>query len=341
MGWKSIRGQDAALDLLERDLSSEQVAGAYMFYGPDGVGKASAARLFAQTLQCAGDTPPCGVCRACEKVRANVHPDVVSIGPVAGSRSIKAEEIREEVIRRAHQRPNEGMWQVFIIEDAHLLTRVSQNALLKTLEEPSAGTILILVTPNLHMLLPTIISRCRRLRFQALPRADMVAILEERCGDDGADVEKLVSLSMGRLGVALSSDVEALSERRDEAMRFLEELSAPAGRADEVVLITLASERAGSGASGRNETILFLEMLRGLLRDILITQEAPEAIELWHTDIRAALAAMGERWGSAGLTKALDRVGSAMRDVGGGNTNPSLTLETLVYSLRETVPAGV
>ena len=135
-----------------------------MFYGPDGVGKASAARLFAQTLQCAGDTPPCGVCTSCEKVRANVHPDVVSIGPVAGSRSIKAEEIREEVIWRAHQRPNEGMWQVFIIEDAHLLTRVSQNALLKTLEEPSAGTILILVTPNLHMLLPTIISRCRRLR---------------------------------------------------------------------------------------------------------------------------------------------------------------------------------
>ena len=274
-------------------------------------------------------------------MRANVHPDVVSIGPVAGSRSIKAESVREEVIWRAHQRPNEGMRQVFIIEDAHLLTRVSQNVLLKTLEEPGADTVLILVTPNLHTLLPTIVSRCRRLRFQALARADMAAILEERLGDDDADVDKLVSLSMGRLGVAVSSDVEALSERREEAMRFLEELSAPAGRADEVTLITLASERAGSGATGRNETILFLEMLRGLLRDILITQEAPEAIDLWHTDIRAALAAMGERWGSAGLTRALERVGEAMRDVDGGNTNPSLTLETLVYSLRETVPVGV
>ena len=341
MGWESIRGQDAALDLLRRDLSSGQVAGAYLFYGPDGVGKASAARLFAQALQCTGAAPPCGSCAACEKVRANVHPDVVSIGPVAGSRSIKAESVREEVIWRAHQRPNEGMRQVFIIEDAHLLTRVSQNVLLKTLEEPGADTVLILVTPNLHTLLPTIVSRCRRLRFQALARADMATILEERLGDDDADVDKLVSLSMGRLGVAVSSDVEALSERREEAMRFLEELSAPAGRADEVTLITLASERAGSGATGRNETILFLEMLRGLLRDILITQEAPEAIDLWHTDIRAALAAMGERWGSAGLTRALERVGEAMRDVDGGNTNPSLTLETLVYSLRETVPAGV
>ena len=341
MGWESIRGQDAALDLLRRDLSSGQVAGAYLFYGPDGVGKASAARLFARALQCAGDAPPCGGCAACEKVLAGVHPDIVSVRPEAGSRSIKVEPVREEVIRRAHQRPNEGMRQIFIIEDAHLLTRVGQNALLKTLEEPSAATILILVTPNLHTLLPTIISRCRRLRFQALARADLAAILEERLGADGADVDKLVSLSMGRLGVAMTSDVEALSGRRDEAMRFLEELSAPAGRADEVTLITLASERAGSGASGRNETILFLEMLRGLLRDILITQEAPEAIELWHTDIRAALAAMGERWGSAGLTRALERVGEAMRDVDGGNTNPSLTLETLVYSLRETVPAGV
>lgn len=341
MGWESIRGQDAALDLLRRDLSSGQVAGAYLFYGPDGVGKASVARLFAQASQCAGDAPPCGGCAACEKVIANVHPDVVCIGPAAGTRSIKAETVREEVIWRAHQRPNEGMRQVFIIDDAHLLTRVSQNVLLKTLEEPSAETTLILVTPNLHTLLPTIISRCRRLRFQALARADLIAILEEQLEDEGAEVDKLVSLSMGRLGVAMSSDIEALTERRDEAMRFLEELSAPAGRADEVTLITLASERAGSGASGRNETILFLEMLRGLLRDILITQEAPEAIDLWHTDIQAALAAMGERWGSAGLTKALVRVGEAMRDVDGGNTNPSLTLETLVYSLRETVPAGV
>ncbi len=339
MGWESIRGQDAALDLLRRDLSSGQAAGAYLFHGPDGVGKALVARLFAQALQCAGGAPPCGACRACEKTLANVHPDVVSIRPEAGSRSIKAEEIREEVIRRAHQRPNEGMRQVFIVEDAHLLTRVSQNALLKTLEEPSAGTILMLVTPNLHTLLPTIISRCRRIRFQALARADLAAVIGERCA--GEDVEKLVSLSMGRLGVAMSADVEALSERRDGAMRFLEEVSAPAGRADEVTLITLATERAGSGASGRNETILFLEMLRGLLRDILITREAPETMELWHTDIRAALAAMGERWGSAGLTRALERAGEALRDVDGGNTNPSLTLEALVYSLRETVPAGV
>ena len=341
MGWESIRGQDTALDLLREDLSSGQVAGAYLFFGPDGVGKASVARLFAQALQCTGDVPPCGVCPACKKVLANAHPDVVSVGPVAGSRSIKAEEIREEVIWRAHQRPHEGVRQVFIIEDAHLLTRVSQNVLLKTLEEPSAATILILVTPNLHMMLPTIISRCRRLRFHALARADLVVILEEQFGDAGADLEKLVSLSMGRLGVAMSSDVEVLSGRRGEAMRFLEELSAPTGQADEVTLITLVSERAGRGASGRNETILFLEMLRGLLRDILITQEAPEAIDLWHTDIHAALAAIGERWGSAGLTKALERAGAAIRDVDGRNTNPSLTLETLVYSLRETVPAGV
>ncbi len=338
MGWESIRGQGTAIELLRRDLSSGQVAGAYLFYGPDGVGKALVARLFAQVLQCTGDAPPCGNCAACKKTLANVHPDVVSLCPEAGSRSIKAEEVREGVIWRAYQRPNEGMRQIFIIEDAHLLTRVSQNVLLKTLEEPSPGTILILVTPNLYTLLPTIISRCRRIRFQALSRAELAAIIGE--SREGVDVEKLISLSMGRLGVAISADVEALSDRREKAIQFLEEVSAPAGQADEVALITLATERAGRGVSGRNETILFLEMLRGLLRDILITQIVPDAMELWHTEIQVALAAMGERWGSAGLTRALERVGGALRDVDGGNTNPSLTLETLVYSLRETVPAG-
>ncbi len=341
MGWKSIRGQNAALSLLRRDVSSGRVAGAYLFHGPDGVGKASAARLFAQALQCGGGAPPCGDCRACEKVGANAHPDVITIGPAAESRSIKAELVREEVIWRAHQRPHEGMRQIFIVEDAHLLTRVSQNALLKTLEEPSTGTVLILVTPNFHTLLPTVVSRCRRLRFQSLSRADLVAILEERRGGDTEDADRLVSLSMGRLGVAMSADAGILSERRNAAMGFLEELSAPMAQADEAALITLASERAGSGASGRNETILFLEMLQGLLRDILITQEAPGTLKLWHTDVQAVLAEMGACWGGVGLTRALERVGQAVRDVGVGNTNPSLTLETLVYSLRETVPARV
>ncbi len=337
MGWESIRGQDAALELLRRDVSSGQVANAYLFHGPDGVGKASAARLFARALQCTGVDAPCGACPACEKAEA--HPDVIVVGAAAGSRSIRAELVREEVIWRAQQRPHEGSRQIFIIEDAHLLTRVSQNALLKTLEEPGAGTVLVLVTPNLHSLLPTVVSRCRRVRFQGLARADLMAILEERGA--GAEAEKLLSLSMGRLGVALSPEAEALSERREEAMRFLEEVSAPPGKADEVELITIASSRAGSGASGRSETILFLEMLRGLLRDILITQEAPERVELWHTDLRAALTAAGERWGTFGLIRALERVGEAMHDVAEVNTNPSLTLETLVYSLRETVSAGI
>ena len=341
MGWEAIRGQDAPLELLRRDVASGRLASAYLFHGPDGVGKATVARLFAQSLQCAQDAPPCGSCPACEKVEANAHPDVIAVRPVPGARSIGAELIREEVVWRAHQRPNEGMRQIFILEDAHLLTRVSQNVLLKTLEEPSVDTILILATPNLHALLPTVISRCRRLRFHSLARADLIAILRERCEGDDASLERRIALSMGRLGVAISSDIEELSGRREEAMRFLQGLSAPTGQADEVALLTTASGRAGSGASGRNETILFLEMLRGLLRDILMTQVSPGSIELWHADVQTALARIGERWGSAGLGRALERVGRAIRDVREWNTNSSLTLETLVYSLRETVPANV
>ena len=133
MGWKSIRGQDAALDLLRRDLSSGQVASAYLFYGPDGVGKASAARLFAQALQCPGEAPPCGGCIACEKVGANAHPDVVSIRPAAGSRSIKVELIREEVIRRpppASQRGDAAGFhhRGFASADAGEPERPAQNA---------------------------------------------------------------------------------------------------------------------------------------------------------------------------------------------------------------------
>lgn len=340
MGWGLLQGQDEALASLGRDLGSGRVAGAYIFYGPEGVGKATAAGLFAKALQCEGGEPPCGECPPCGKIDRGVHPDVISVLPAEGRKTVGVGDIREMVVQRAVQRPQEGRRQIFLIDDAHNVTREAFNALLKTLEEPAAETVIILITPNLHALPATVVSRCRRLRFRSLSREEQREILAANIEGEGADIDKLISLSLGRLGKALGADPGVLEERRAGAMDFLEELSAPPGRADEVVLLKMAVDRAGKGGAVRTEVLEFLEMILGLLRDILVLEMAPDALATWNADLEEGLRSIGSRWGTPGLLRALDEVRGATRDVGEINTNPSLTLESLVISLRDTVGGG-
>jgi len=345
VGWETLRGQDAAVASLRRDLETGRAAHAYVFYGPEGVGKATAAHMFARALQCEGEAPPCGACTPCRKAAAGAHPDVIVVQPEIDKntgkekKTIGIDPVRDQVLHRAYFRPQEGRKQVFIFDRGQIVTPQAFNGLLKTLEEPPPDTILILVTPNLHALPATVVSRCRRLRFGALSRADQRAILSGLLGE-GEDPDRLISMSLGRLGAALAEEADALAERREEAVAFLDGLAAPPRQADEIALLRLAVERAGGGSSARGEVLRFLEMLRGLLRDILVLQVAPGEVEPWNADLAEELAALGRRWGVRGLVDALDRVEAALVDVGVVNTNPALTLETLVFTLRATVPAG-
>lgn len=354
MGWASLRGQDAAVAALRRDLAGGRAAHAYVFHGPPGVGKGTAARLFAQALQCVapdGSDPPCGACPACRKVEKGVHPDVITVRPETGrdgkpKLSIGIDAVRGQLLRRAYLRPQEGKRQVYILDNSEEPVTVDAfSALLKTLEEPPPDTLILLVTPNLHGLPATIVSRCRKVRFRALSREDQRAILaslRERGEWEGGegDADELISLTMGRLGLALAGGAEELARRREAALEFLEGLSAPAGRADEVRLLLLAGGQVAGGERAREAAVRFLEMLRGLLRDILVLTAAPGAVEPWSAGLEEPLAGIGRRWGVSGLTEALDRVEAALYDVGVVNTNPALTLEALVFALRATVAPG-
>ncbi|MEE9276381.1 MAG: hypothetical protein V3V62_13835, partial [bacterium] len=352
---------------------------AYIFFGPEGVGEATAALLFAQALQCQRGAPstedspgggrapgddtspaveddiPCGECPPCRKVLAGVHPDVITARPEVDKKTGKAkgtigiDAIREQVLHPAHLRPQEGRSQVFLLDGAHTITRGAFNALLKTLEEPPPDTFFLLITPNLHALPATVISRCRRLRFAPLGRAEMRAILSGKLeegagggGPEGSDFspDTLIGLSQGRLGVALGEDPEGLARRREAALEMLQGLSAPPGEADEAALLTRAAEEAGRGDTAREAARLLLQMLRGLVRDILILQAAPGELEPWSADLAGELDEIGRRWGEPGLIQALEKVETAVHDVSVVNTNPALTLETLIIALRSTVAAG-
>ncbi len=218
MRFHDVQHQPRAISLLRRSLRSGRVPHAYLFDGPEGVGReltatALAARLLCEADGLAADADACGKCRSCELVRSGNHADLHLIHrglhKVHPERSVRASRglflgvdlIRHFVIDRAWVAPSLGRRRVFIVREAERMNDEAQNALLKTLEEPPASACLILITTAAGRLLSTVRSRSQRVAFDFLP----TAFVQERLATAGVEVSAaraLARLSGGSLGVA-------------------------------------------------------------------------------------------------------------------------------------------
>ena len=230
----TVRAQPTAVDTLRRAIASGRVHHAYLFDGPDGVGKERAAFGLAQALVCErrqpGDAAACGECRACVRAlpRAGearpVHPDVVVLErglydpATIGRRSpetqdLSIDQVRTLVLARAAFPPHEGRAKIFILRRAEDLSQAAANALLKTLEEPGARTHFVLLSSVADSLLPTIRSRTQRVRFAALPDAVITELLAEQ---GVAEAASIALLAGGSMATALHLSDPDASAKRDE-----------------------------------------------------------------------------------------------------------------------------
>ena len=154
--------------MLQAHLKAQRIAPAYLFIGPDGVGKRLAALEFSKALNCEHTKDEaCDHCAACGRISRGVHPDVHQVSPQGALALIRVDDIRS-LLGRVGLRPYMGRWQVAIIDGADRLNEESGNLLLKTLEEPPRQTRFVLLTSQPDDCLPTIVSRCERVRFQRL-----------------------------------------------------------------------------------------------------------------------------------------------------------------------------
>ncbi len=246
MALSRIIGQDHAVRLLEGAHASRRLSHAYLFQGPDGVGKETAALELASALNCEnGGFDPCGTCRACTMARGLSHPDIHLVFPAPttikpdeyaaviesqvrhGYRDadfgrkvpiISVDTIHSEVVAKANQRPYVGPWKVFVIADADAMTTEAANALLKTLEEPPDETVIVLTTSRPSALPTTIVSRCQRVPFVRLSTDDVARILagDPRLGFSAKQAAAAAAVSRGSAGPAVRTDrktVEAELER--------------------------------------------------------------------------------------------------------------------------------
>jgi DNA polymerase-3 subunit delta' len=192
-----IRGQERATGLLRGAMSQGRVPHAYLFTGPQGVGKSTTALALAAAMNC--ERAPgegCGECGPCGRIGRGVHPDVVVLERQGASQTVPIESIRKQVIPVLGLPPHEARARFFLIEEATALLDPAANALLKTLEEPPARTHFVLCTSSVGELLPTIRSRCQRILFQPLP-AEVRAELDAE--SDGA-ARQLVEAVLDGLG---------------------------------------------------------------------------------------------------------------------------------------------
>ena len=188
-----IVGQEHIVRTLRNQVATGKVAHAYLFSGPRGVGKTTSARILAKAINCParqeGDFEPCNQCNQCKEISGSASIDVIEMDAASHT---GVENVRENIIENAQFRPTKSKYKIFIIDEAHMLSGSSFNALLKTLEEPPAHVIFILATTEKHKLPDTIISRCQRFDFKKIPYETMKKYLEAIAKVEGVKVDKEV-----------------------------------------------------------------------------------------------------------------------------------------------------
>ena len=238
-----------------------------------------------------------------------VHPDVLFISPNENG-NIKMEPVRD-VIDRAQYRPFEGRRRVVIIDDADGLVAPAQNALLKTLEEPTPSSVFILVTARPDMLLPTVLSRCPQLRFRPLSLEEMTAALIAR-GRSEAEARAIAAAADGSLGQALQASAVEFLESRELAQQILAKAAAQHDPARRIETAQQLLTKPPSGMSDREQLATHLRAMAVLLRDVEVVATGADERTLANADVRPALERLSATYRGERGTRAFAAVDRAL-----------------------------
>jgi DNA polymerase-3 subunit delta' len=326
--------------MLAGALRDGRLAHAYLFVGPGQVGKATAARELAMALNCRGEEPPCHGCRQCHQTEVGRHPDLelVGVGGLCeepdhrdhrtdGSKDVRICQVRrlERLLSRA---PYEGCHRVVILDPADALNSEAANAFLKTLEEPPASTVLILVTSREEALPATVRSRCRRVAFRRMSVADVEQALVERWSAPAEKAKSLARLSGGRLGWAVTAlEDEGLLASRDSLLDEVERLAG----ASLLERFAFAGRHGFLFSRERDAVFAVLDLWEEWWRDLLLaTAGRPDlALNLERLD---KLSEESGKYQVRAVVRFLKALGRARRQLQ-ENVNPLLALEALMLEL--------
>ena len=314
----ALRGQVKAKTLLGRALGTQRMSHAYLFRGPDGVGKKKFALALTAAVNCRNRAgmDACGICSSCKKFRAGSHPDFTSIHPEKGV--IKIEKIRA-LGQGLSYPPYEAQVRGVVIEDVQTMRREAANSLLKTLEEPPPGNLIVLTAESSQEILPTLISRCQVIPFTSLSIEDTTAILctREILHDEALLLARLAEGSSGR---ALQyQHVDMVNTWREVVGYASDRRKDPAKDVGGLLAV------ADKIASLKEEILPFLGLLRLWVRDMLLNDKNVALEGQFHFQLKS--------WSSSQLfakLQAIDKAEKALER----NCNRNLICEVLLFALQ-------
>jgi DNA polymerase-3 subunit gamma/tau len=321
--FSEVIGQDHVVKTLSRQIITNTLAHAYVFSGSRGIGKTTISRLFAKAINCTNKKPesaePCNTCSECIAITSGRSIDVIEIDAASNT---GVDNVRENIIENVQFQPTSSKYKVFIIDEVHMLSTSSFNALLKTLEEPPSYVIFILATTELHKIPETILSRCQRYVFGKVPKNILAGILdkiasEEKLTLDPEVKEAIVSKADGgvRDAVSLLDQIMSLGEShitREQASIFL-----PISPFSDTLTFlgylfaknaTEALQYIQTLSNGGNNMPAFMETLIETLRALMIVkiQGKTDLLSDLSAESLAVLQNLSEQISSAELLRLID-----------------------------------
>lgn len=211
MIFEDIIGQEHITITLKNAIESNRIAHAYIFSGPRGVGKTSAARIFAKALNCENGpaSTPCNECSTCKDITRGANIDVLEIDGASNNGVEEVRNLRDKI----RFTPTTGKYKIYIIDEVHMLTTNAFNALLKTLEEPPEHAIFIFATTEIHKVLSTILSRCQRYDFKSIPVKQIISRLEVICSQEHISISKEAMLEIAKKADGGMRDAQSLLDQ--------------------------------------------------------------------------------------------------------------------------------
>lgn len=324
MSFQHIRGHEKILSILARILKTRRIAHAYLFSGLEGIGKRLGAIAFSKTLLClSAGLESCGKCSACVQVDQGNHPDFFLVEPdEKGTISINA--IRN--MKRALSRTSfAGGYKLCVIDNAEKMNVSAQNALLKTLEEPTPDTVIFLISAQPYLLLPTILSRCQHLKFQPLAPGTALALVTEKQAVDERTGSLMVALSGGSPGKALELEVDSL---KDLIESWIDRLSSPSARGKDPDLLALGE----IFFRDKENLKVRLNFLRLWFRDMILHKIYGDPERLLNRDKAGIIALHSQRWSLEKLLQSLLWIEDHQQAID-RNVNSQLSIEALFMKL--------
>lgn len=323
--FEEIRGNTPLVEQLRRSAASGRSSHAYLFLGGAGAGKRLIANTFAKALQCEGEKRPCDSCKSCHAFNHGNHPDVIYFQPLKNGKTYTIEDVREQLLETVDLKPFQYEKKIYIIEKADTLNIQSQNALLKTLEEPPAHAVFLLLAERAEAFLPTILSRVVVMKIRPLS-AETIADYLMQAGHLAEESHILSAYAQGRIGQALELvEDEGFREMRQDILGKLEAL--PSMSEGEAYLLAKDLE-------GYKNDLRFLDIMELWYRDLLTAKSLREEGYLIQRDKKDAIFRAAKEPAALLAKKA-----AAVRTVRmrlAQNANFRLTMEVMLMDLKET-----